>query len=353
MQCPICRKKFVKTYAEGIKINRCPACNGIWFKEGEIFDFLKRSTEKNFDEIKIKEPPKIETEPEKAGFCPKCNKLLDRHKISAAAGANVDKCLECGGLFVGFADLSHVEYLYCQEYWPKIHNELTRNKYKDFDLVTEGSFWKGFLGLIEDENPRKNFPWATVLIIIFNTLMLLLSLSNPEGMRELCLIPKELLSNPLPHSPKILSSMFSHAGFAHLIGNMYFLWIFGDNLEDILGSIKYAVLYLFFGIAAGVVYSFLTRQPEIPMLGASGAVAGVMGGYLFLYPKAKLSFFTHFLFKGFKVNLPAWFYLGVWFFGMQILSTALNIPGVAWWAHLAGFVAGYLTLLILKKSGNV
>ena len=348
MQCSICKKKLVKTFSEGVYVQRCPQCNGIWFPKDTIFEFLKLSTN---DSTEDDRPPEIQNPKKEQGFCPHCQKLMELYTVDV--NTNINRCMECGGLFVGIAELGRIEYLYCQDYWKKISVDLTPSLYKEHEFISRGSIIKGFFGLIEDENPRKHFPWATLCIIIVNVVMLILAFSDPESALSLCLIPQQFLNNPVANSPLIFTAMFSHAGLAHLFWNMYFLWVFSDNLEDILGSVKYFILYILFGVVSEVTYSILTGNPQIPTLGASGAVSGIMGGYLYLFPKGRLKIFTLIFFQGIKFNLPIWFYLGIWFVGMQTLSIYFGVPGVAWWAHLSGFIAGFLALLVLKKSGNL
>ncbi len=140
-----------------------------------------------------------------------------------------------------------------------------------------------------------------------------------------------------------------HANIFHLIGNMYFLWVFGDNIEDRIGPLKYMLLYLTCGIVANFSHALATNNPEIPALGASGAVSGILGAYLLLYPKARVSIFTLLWFQPHTFTFPVWFYLGVWFFGQQWLNIAMDTSGVAWYAHIGGFIFGFLTLLLMKK----
>jgi membrane associated rhomboid family serine protease len=143
-----------------------------------------------------------------------------------------------------------------------------------------------------------------------------------------------------------ISSMFMHAGFMHLAGNMLFLWIFGDNLEDEMGHAKYLGFYLFCGIIAGLAQYLTGPMATVPMVGASGAIAGVMGGYLLLYPKAKIDVLLILIifFRVFQV--PAWMMLGLWAL-MQVFggfSAVTDSGGTAYWAHLGGFVAGVIAV---------
>lgn len=145
----------------------------------------------------------------------------------------------------------------------------------------------------------------------------------------------------------LISHMFLHAGFAHLFGNMLFLWIFGDNLEEALGHFGFAVLYFAGGLAAAFAQIIADPSSMIPMVGASGAIAGVMGGYLLLFPRARVDVLFIFVIFFKVLPVPAWLVLGVWF-GLQVFNgTVADIAGggVAYWAHAGGFAAGLLLTL--------
>jgi membrane associated rhomboid family serine protease len=146
-----------------------------------------------------------------------------------------------------------------------------------------------------------------------------------------------------------LTFMFLHGGFFHLLGNMWFLYIFGDNVEDHLGHFRYLIFYLMCGLASGISHLFLNWTSQIPTIGASGAIAGVMGAYFILYPRAKvltlvpIFFFLHFM------EIPAFLFLGFWIF-FQFLSAALSAQagGIAWWAHIGGFIFGIIFLKLFQ-----
>jgi membrane associated rhomboid family serine protease len=148
----------------------------------------------------------------------------------------------------------------------------------------------------------------------------------------------------------LLSFMFLHGGFLHLIGNMWFLYIFGDNVEDRLGHIRYFFFYLLCGLASGASHLFLNLSSNIPTIGASGAIAGVMGAYFVLYPRAKiLTLVPIFIFIQ-LIHLPAFVFLGIWFL-FQFLSaagTSAQSGGIAWWAHIGGFVFGIIFLKLFE-----
>jgi membrane associated rhomboid family serine protease len=153
----------------------------------------------------------------------------------------------------------------------------------------------------------------------------------------------------------LLTSMFLHGGWAHLIGNMIYLWIFGDNVEDRLGHFRYLAFYLLTGLGAGLAHAYLHPDSIIPTVGASGAISGVLGGYLVLLPHARVITLVPLFFFFFDiVELPAVLYLGFWFL-MQFASGALamvvagDAAGVAWWAHVGGFVAGMALAHVIRR----
>lgn len=152
-----------------------------------------------------------------------------------------------------------------------------------------------------------------------------------------------------------LTTMFLHGGMLHLVGNMWFLWIFGDNLEDELGHVRFLVFYLLTGFVAGWVHVQLNAESMIPTVGASGAISGVLGGYLFLFPGARILTLVPLVFIFFTViELPVILYLGFWFLlqlfaGTAALATEGTNAGVAWWAHVGGFVAGLILVPFFRR----
>ena len=220
---------------------------------------------------------------------------------------------------------------------------------------------------LHDDNPTDIFPVLTVTFIAACVLVFLWQTSlGSQGYQAavyaLGVIPAVLLDKVtlpaelavVPASVTVFTSMFLHGGFMHLAGNMLYLWIFGNNVEDAMGHGRFIVFYLLCGVAA--VFGQVLQNPDsqIPMIGASGAISGVLGAYLILYPRARvlvlipLGFFMH------LVRLPALWVLGIWF-AMQLISSALTSSeggGVAWFAHIGGFLAG-MALIPFFKTGNV
>ena len=222
---------------------------------------------------------------------------------------------------------------------------------------------------IRDDTPRFSTPFVTYFIIALNTLVFLFELSvSQQGRGALNGLIYHFGVVPLrfdhilaawPASSltglflPILTSMFLHASWLHLIGNMWFLWIFGDNIEDYLGHFSYLLFYLVCGFAAAITHILLNAGSRLPSVGASGAIAGVMGAYFVLYPKARVMMWFPPIFF---FHLPAWLVLGYWFF-MQFLSgaatsiaeTSQTNGGIAFWAHVGGFVAGVVLIKVLPE----
>ncbi len=217
---------------------------------------------------------------------------------------------------------------------------------------------------LKDENPIKITPYVTYILITVNILIFLfeLTLSPPQlqAFFELfAIVPKELsatfqglsVNQPVPEFFTLFSSQFLHAGFTHIGFNMLFLWIFGNNIEEELGSIKYLIFYLTCGVLAGLTQCYFANESLIPSLGASGAIAGIMGAYILKFPQAKIVtvFPIGFFFPTFRI--PALFFLGFWFLeqalnGIMTLNVPTNVGmeggGVAYWAHAGGFIFGVL-----------
>jgi membrane associated rhomboid family serine protease len=214
---------------------------------------------------------------------------------------------------------------------------------------------------LKDLNPRATKPFVTVLIILVNVVVFIYELSlGPRVGRaflfEYGMIPARvelLLSGHVVSLTQtftpLLTSMFLHGGWLHIIGNMWFLWIFGDNVEDFLGHWDYLLFYLVCGIGAGVVHTLANLSSTVPAVGASGAISGVLGAYIVLFPRSRVLTLVPLVFFFFTVQLPAVVILGYWFL-IQFLSglSALGAQtggGTAWWAHIGGFILGAVLVM--------
>lgn len=203
-----------------------------------------------------------------------------------------------------------------------------------------------------DENRSSRRPYITWGLIILNVLVFYWQLSRGLSIDDIYkygAIPEEIIGRKSLHT--LITSMFMHGGLLHIAGNMLYLYIFGDNIEDQFGRFKYLILYLLFGVAGGITHSWFTvmaggRATGFPAVGASGAISGVMGAYLVLFPNARIVTLVIFRYFGRIVRVPAFYYLGFWFL-YQFLIGSFD-PSVAFWAHIGGFVVGALVALVIK-----
>jgi membrane associated rhomboid family serine protease len=205
-----------------------------------------------------------------------------------------------------------------------------------------------------DDNPTRVFPIVTVILIALNILVFFSGFGQ-AGPQELLnnygLIPAKLTSSPIAAYPTLFTSMFLHAGLMHLGGNMLYLWIFGDNIEDVLGRSRFIIFYFLCGVLAAAGHIATDLHSPIPMVGASGAISGILGAYVVLFPKARVKTL---IFLGFFMTLariPAWILLGIWILMQVGNSMAMSVEGggVAWFAHIGGFAVGALLILPFKK----
>ncbi len=217
-----------------------------------------------------------------------------------------------------------------------------------------------------DDNPHNTTPlvtWALIAVccVVFLWQQGLDGRSAQLAMLAYGIIPADLFGNaqldpiiaPLPAWMTIFTSMFLHGGWMHLGGNMLYLWIFGDNVEASMGRGRFLLFYLGCGAIAALTQSVAAPASTIPMVGASGAVAGVLGAYLILYPFANIRVFMWFIIFLTIINVPAWIVLGVWFLGQLIsqASATSGQSGVAFLAHIGGFIAGVLLIFKMRLPG--
>lgn len=204
----------------------------------------------------------------------------------------------------------------------------------------------------------RRFPFINWMLILLNGLIFYYEITLGEDrlnrfILNWGLIPAQLTSNYAESWLTVFTSMFLHGGWLHILGNMWTLFIFGDNIEDRMGHGNYLVFYLLSGAAAAILQSVLMSASQVPMIGASGAIAGVLGAYLILYPRARIASLVPIFFIFTLVEIPAVIYLGIWFVlqlfsGWSALQGAAS-GGIAWWAHIGGFVFGVITVHLFTK----
>ena len=222
---------------------------------------------------------------------------------------------------------------------------------------------------IADTIRSKRTPIVNWIIILFNAFVFILQLNLGEAelrrfMELVGLIPARYTNpefalhrglSPNNYWP-FLTNMFLHGGWAHFIGNMWTLFIFGDNVEDRMGRLRYAVFYILCGILASITHFYINSGSTIPALGASGAISGVMAAYMFMYPRARIIFLIPLFFVPFFFELTAFVYIGIWFLSQLFSGTftlmQTQVTGIAFWAHIGGFIGGFILHWFFKSSKN-
>jgi membrane associated rhomboid family serine protease len=202
----------------------------------------------------------------------------------------------------------------------------------------------------DDNSSSRTIPVVTYALIALNVLVFGIELNQGAPfIRTWAVVPRQLVANPSAEIPTIFMAMFMHAGWMHLLGNMLFLWIFGDNVEDRLGRAKFLIFYLVCGIVATLAQVAVSAESSIPSLGASGAISGVLAGYLVLFPKGQIKV----LMRGGVVALPALVVIGLWIVlqlisGIGSFTHSAQTGGIAYMAHIGGFVAGLALAFLLS-----
>jgi membrane associated rhomboid family serine protease len=221
---------------------------------------------------------------------------------------------------------------------------------------------------LKDTVPRIGFPSITWGLIILNGIIFIYEISIPKDILGMIfylfgLVPERysyprwafIHGLPFDDYLSFLTNMFLHGGWLHIIGNMWFLHLFGSTVEDRMGHGKFLIFYLLSGVAASALYFMVDIHSTVPAFGASGAIAGVMGAYIVMFPRARILTLIPIFFLPFFVELSAFFYIGFWFF-LQLFSGTLSLSsqatggGIAWWGHIGGFIAGIVLLPFFRRK---
>ncbi len=222
---------------------------------------------------------------------------------------------------------------------------------------------------IRDDNPRSRFPVVTLAIIITNAVVWLFEQAHGvelstldygaipawvlhgirDGQIRLPDGTAVMLHQEVPEPWTILTSMFLHGSWLHIIGNMWYLWIFGDNVEDSMGRFRFVVFYLICGIVAALTQILVAADSTIPMVGASGAIAGVLGAYALLFPRARVECIWILIIFITRITVPAWLLLGIWFLSQFLVPMG---SGIAWMAHVGGFIAGLVLVKLFTRPAQ-
>lgn len=215
---------------------------------------------------------------------------------------------------------------------------------------------------LRDENPLRviRWQWVTIGIIMTNVLVFLLQLTGQAYTASFAEIPSELINAggraaygpgdfiPVPEALTLITYQFLHGSPLHLIGNMLFLWVFGDNIEDAMGHMRFLVFYLLCGVAGGLAHAVMTPASDVPLIGASGAVAGVISAYLILHPRVRVWVLA---FRFIPLRISAAWALGAWIATQFVMLAIPDETPVAWWAHIGGILAGAFLIVFMRRPG--
>ncbi len=219
---------------------------------------------------------------------------------------------------------------------------------------------------IRDTIPSKNYPIVTHSLIGVNIICFLIQLSQGHDFDRFAylygLVPARYTIPEIAsyftfgqQAFALISFMFLHGGFMHILGNMWFLYIFGDNVEDRLGHFRYFLFYILCGFLSGLTHFFLNMHSNLPTIGASGAIAGIMGAYFILHPTSKILTLVPVIIIPFFFEIPAFFFIGIWFIFQFISATSSHgdVSGIAWWAHIGGFIFGIVLLKVFRQFPSI
>ena len=333
----------------GVALDCCVECKGLWFDGGEVERIIGAETAGPFRQ-NLSGPDSTPTRLP----CPRAHGRM--RELPLEPGVVIDGCPKCGGVWMGRGDLlrfrahlpqpevasdDRIEGLHLRVDEAQRQADDRRIAAAESEVKSGRRHWiLQFLFQfpttlpMEVYSPVRNRPLATYGLIALNVLVFVLQMFWPDMLiSRFGLVPSAFLRGTAPWT--MLTTMFTHGNFLHLLGNMYFLGVFGDNVEDRMGVGEYLALYLVGGIAATLAHIASDPASTIPLIGASGAIAAVMGAYLYLFPQRRLYIMV--VVK--LIRVRAVWYLGL-YLALQLFWAAQGAPGVAWWAHIGGFGLG-------------
>jgi len=371
LSCPVDRSELERTAFQGIEIDVCRKCGGVWFDHGELDDVMHEAMAQpqSVSRLDPKAGAPTRQTPHRGLTCPRCQKPMIPEIFGKTSNIELDRCPQCSGQWADGGELAAlVEYLHdpgesqrMQQLGEAIADTIKkRQALKDLTelgrqgkqrvLMTSLFLPKIILPLGTSVGVAR-FPLVTVCLVLINILVYVLQATSGDmadtigtfGLTPARITRGENLWGFLTH-------MFLHGGVMHLVGNMLFFWIFARAIEDTAGRRKFLAGYLLMGLLAGLVFFLFNLDNRLPAVGASGAISGIMGAFLVLFPYSTIPTFV----IQTVLHIPTWLYLGVWV-GFQILYAAVYssiglCACVAFSAHIGGFFAGVILARFFKKS---
>lgn len=335
LKCPRCHgRELVRLSVEGHEIDVCDRCGGLWC-ESWRWDESRLGDAPVVGPFQERAPDIVSAGPSKLP-CPECSAALTALHVKAVDGLEIDQCDQCGGIWFDHREWDYLEAL---RSWQS-HNDAS-------DRPTSWGEWFFQILLrlpVEFNIPPRRVPFATLGIVVFCFLVQLIG-----GFARFSDFGVQLGTEVTPQDAfTLFTYQFVHGDWFHLFANMYFLYILGDNVEDVLGNHFYVPLFLLSGVAAAFCFLLVAASEAPPLVGASGSISGVMAAYLLLFRNAKLTFML--IIK--QIKIPAWVWLTLWF-GLQVAFAIYDPTAerthVAWIAHVAGFIVGFVFVFPLRN----
>ncbi len=310
-----------KPAAEGLTLDTCPVCFGVWLDAGELDALGDAEIDPAFLKTLVGHSANR--------MCPRGHAFMNEHLLPGLR-TPIDRCPTCKGLWLD-GDERHA-----------LAKSTTREGQEDaaVQIARRGLIWAAQLLThlpIEVENPARSTPWAVYALCGLLVVLYVMSVEGLVFAREWAMVAGLVASEPI-HAYTLFTHAFFHADWFHLLGNLYFLYVFGDNVEHLFGRRRFLLLYLGAALLGGLLQLLLTRATATPVIGASGAIAGVTAAYLWIFPRARLLQTVPFLYI--QIKIPAWVYLGVWIGFQAVMAVFSEAIQFAWFAHLGGFAWG-------------
>ena len=363
MKCPACDGELDNKALHNVAVDKCSACSGIWFDHGEFPEFIDHFIDDHTDlpnavidlthstdsVVHLREPTRQ---------CPRCTTTMTKSNYAYDSNVFVDRCHACNGTWVDGNEVKPLAiFMKGNPKLDKLGKSIAENKRQEQELVEgletapRSIFWAfapGAMIPLGDNLRRRTVPVFSFVIILANLTVILWMYYSAQDFSavfaQFGFVSQHILAGDNLHT--FFTAMFLHAGLAHVAGNMLFMWVLADNVEDAFGHILFLAFYMLCGVCAKVAFLLLHTSATEPLVGASGAVAGVMGAYLVLYPEANI--------KTFMGNMSAFAYLGMWFLTQLLFAMVYELPGqmsdIAFTGHIGGFVAGIVLALLFKMT---
>lgn len=353
--CPKCGVGMPTLQLEGVQVELCPRCGGMWFDAGE----LHRAAGLRFDDGVSAQAL---AGARRTDFrCPACAALLSERELGARSRLMVDQCPRCAGLFLDRDEFSRVKEFFRSAGAPSQPTPRPSDVPAEPEPAIDED--NGLLELfqcltnlpVELDSPQTLFPPVVVGLLAANAVVLVLAyvFGFEDWLYTLALVPADVVVGR--HLYTLLTHMFMHGGVIHLLGNMYFLYIMGDNVEGRFGHVRFLGFYLLCGLVAGLAQIAGDPASTLPAVGASGAIAGVMGAYMVLFPRNRLLMrgwlrgWMGWSMRTYRWEVPAVAFLAFWII-LQLIYGAIGAPGVGWWAHVGGFACGAVIALAVRLA---